>query len=266
MSRPGVVASAALVASLALAGCEPRQEEVALQPDAVPSARSAAVLSGYADEVVPPPAPAGTVSTLPVPRRQADLLLPGEPDSPWTGAPRNLVPDPLLEPSRPEKPVQVAEPRPVAPERPELPLKPEHPQKPVKSNKPEKPERPERPEKPEKPVAPPDQAAPPHDNGQPVQPPAARRLTPGDIVEIRVERHSEFSGRWTVRPDGFLGVSGEADLAPRGLLEPEAFSKTVGRVAEQSAEKTGELIARALRDYVKAVPVVTVSVLDKREG
>ncbi len=257
MSRRGVFASAALAAALAIAGCEPRQREVALQPDAVPSARSAAVLYGYADGAVPPPAPAGTVSSLPVPRRQADLLLPGEPDSPWTGAPRNLVPDPLPETSRPEEPVQVAEPRPVAPEHPELPLKPEHPQKPVK---------PEKPEKPEKPVAPPDRVPPPHDNGQPVQPPAARRLTPGDIVEVRVERHAEFSGRWTVRPDGFLGVPGEAGLAPRGLLDPEEFSRSVGRVTERSPEQTGELIARALTDYVRAVPVVTVSVLDKREG
>jgi hypothetical protein len=95
--------------------------------------------------------------------------------------------------------------------------------------------------------------------------PAASALAAGDALDVQVEGHPEFSGRWTVRADGFLEVPDGGAFGPELLPGPE-FSRNAGRVAELLPDEAEKNIARALQPYLVKPPEVRVTRLAGREG
>jgi len=95
--------------------------------------------------------------------------------------------------------------------------------------------------------------------------PAVAGLTAGDALDVQVENHPEFSGRWTVRADGLLEVPDGGAFGPE-LLPGSEFSRKVGRVADLPPEDVGRSIVRMLKPYLVKVPAVRVTVLTRREG
>lgn len=101
---------------------------------------------------------------------------------------------------------------------------------------------------------------------QPAGPaPVAPGLAAGEALDVQVEGHPEFSGRWTIRTDGSLEVPDGGAFGPE-LLPGAEFSRSVGRVAELPPEDAGQSIARALRPYLVKPPAVRVTRLARREG
>ena len=97
------------------------------------------------------------------------------------------------------------------------------------------------------------------------RPPTPQRLAAGDAVEVQVDLHPEFSGRWRVKPDGFLDIPDGGAFGPE-LLPAGDFARSVGRVAELAPEEAARSIGRALQPYVVKPPAVKVAPAARREG
>ncbi|HOX05389.1 MAG TPA: polysaccharide biosynthesis/export family protein [Planctomycetota bacterium] len=103
---------------------------------------------------------------------------------------------------------------------------------------------------------------------KPLDPPVAGHrpqtgLLPGDTIDVQVERHPEFSGRWRVRSDGLLDIP-EGGAFVADLLPGSAFARRVGAVDRLDPEQAGKSIAGALRSYLVSDPVVKVTQLTRR--
>jgi len=126
---------------------------------------------------------------------------------------------------------------------------------------------------PERPWAGPPRTLPYPEPGQPTasapearpgEAPALRGLAARDRLEVRVEGHPEFSGPWTVGPDGLLDIPEGGAFSPE-LLAPGEFARSLGVVLDRRPEEVAGRIAKSLRPYVKKPPAVRVAVAGRQE-
>lgn len=90
------------------------------------------------------------------------------------------------------------------------------------------------------------------------RPAAGEGLAVGETVDVFVERHPEFSGRWRVGSDGYLAIPVGGAFGPE-MLSPGGFSRSVGRAAGLDTEGLASGIARELKPYLNRPPEVRVT-------